>query len=71
MSDSETPWTVACQAPLSMGFPWQDTRVSFHLLLQGILVQGSNPHLLHWQAVSYHCATWEALNTYFKVLIRF
>ena len=24
MSDSETPWTVACQAPLSMGFPRQE-----------------------------------------------
>ena len=23
MSDSVTPWTVACQAPLSMGFPRQ------------------------------------------------
>ena len=24
MSDSGTPWTVACQAPLSMGFPRQE-----------------------------------------------
>ena len=24
MSDSATPWTVACQAPLSMGFPRQE-----------------------------------------------
>ena len=24
MSDSVTPWTVACQAPLSMGFPRQE-----------------------------------------------
>ena len=24
MSDSATPWTVACQAPLFMGFPRQD-----------------------------------------------
>ena len=24
MSDSATPWTVACQAPLSMGFPQQE-----------------------------------------------
>ena len=23
VSDSATPWTVACQAPLSMGFPRQ------------------------------------------------
>ena len=34
-----TPWTVAYQAPLSMGFP--------RLLLQGVfLTQGSNPRLL-------------------------
>ena len=24
MSDSATPWTVTCQAPLSMGFPKQE-----------------------------------------------
>ena len=24
MSDSATPWTVAHQAPLSMGFSWQE-----------------------------------------------
>ena len=24
MSNSATPWTVACQAPLSMGFPRQE-----------------------------------------------
>ena len=24
MSDSVTPWTVACQAPVSMGFPRQE-----------------------------------------------
>ena len=24
VSDSGTPWTVACQAPLSMGFPRQE-----------------------------------------------
>ena len=24
VSDSATPWTVACQAPLSMGFPRQE-----------------------------------------------
>ena len=29
-----TPWTVACQAPLSMGFHRQDTVVGCHFLLQ-------------------------------------
>ena len=24
VSDSETPWTIACQAPLSMGFSKQE-----------------------------------------------
>ena len=41
------PWTVACQALLSMGFPSKNTAVSCHFLLQGIfLIQGSNLHLL-------------------------
>ena len=35
--------------------------MSCHFLLQGIFpTQGSNPCLLHWQAILYHCATWEA-----------
>ena len=45
-----TPWTAACQAPLSMAFSSKNT------LLQGIiLTQGSNLHLwclLHWQVGS-------------------
>ena len=37
LSDSlRPPWTVACQAPLSMGFPRQHTGVGCHFLLQGI-----------------------------------
>ena len=36
-----TPWTVACQTPLSMGFSGTNTGVSCHFLLQGIfLTQG-------------------------------
>ena len=49
---------AAHQAPLSMGFPRQDTGVGCHFLLQGILLtQGLNLRLLHWQAYSlplYH-----------------
>ena len=49
-----TPWTVACQAPLSMGFPGQEHWSGCHFLLQGTFpTQGSNPCLLcllHWQA---------------------
>ena len=31
VSDSATPWTVPCQAPLSMGLSWQEywTRLPF------------------------------------------
>ena len=32
-----TPWTVACQASLSMGFPSQETGMGCHFLLQGNL----------------------------------
>ena len=45
----ETPWTVALQAPLSVGFSRQGywSRVC-HSLLQGIFLnQGLNPGLLH------------------------
>ena len=49
--------TVACQAPLSVGFfRGKNTGAGCHFLLQGIfLTQGSNPHLLgllHWQVDS-------------------
>ena len=61
VSDSAIPCTVACQGPLSVGFPSKNTGVGCHFLLQGIfLTQGSKPHLLHllhWQADSlllYH-----------------
>ena len=51
-----TPWTVGSQAPLSMGFPRQDTGVGCHSLLQGIFpTQGLNPRLLcllNWQVDS-------------------
>ena len=41
-----TPWTIARQAPLSMGFPGKNTGVNCHFLLQGIFqTQGSNLHL--------------------------
>ena len=49
----ETPWTLVHQAPLSMGFFWQEYRSGCHFLLQWIFaIQGSNSHLLgllHWQ----------------------
>ena len=49
MSNSfATPWAVACQAPLSMGFCRQD------------LTQGLNLGLLHYRQILYHWATREA-----------
>ena len=56
MSDSATPWTIAHQTPLSMGFSRQEhwsekkktTGVGCHSLLQGIFpTQELNPCLLH------------------------
>jgi len=48
-----TPWTVACQVPLSTGFLRQEHWSGFHFLLQSIFpTQGLNPYLLHRQAES-------------------
>ena len=48
-----TPWTVALQAPLSMGSSRQEYWMGCHALLQGIFLnQWSNLNLLHWQANS-------------------
>ena len=50
-----TLWTIARQAPLSMGSPGKNTGVSCHALLQGIfLTQGSNPSLLLARQILYH-----------------
>ena len=44
-----TPWIIARQAPLFMGFP-RHMGVDCHFLFQGIvLTQGLNPSLLQWQ----------------------
>ena len=37
VSDSVTPWTIAHQVPLWMGFPGKNNGVGFHFLLQGIV----------------------------------
>ena len=43
-----TPWSVGLQAPLSKGFPRQNTGVGCHFLFQRVfLTQGLNPRLLH------------------------
>ena len=49
-----TPWTVACQAPLSLGFSRKNTGVGCHFLLQRIfLTQGWKPGLLHCRQFFY------------------
>ena len=51
-----TPWTVALQVPLSMGFPRQEYWSEFPFLTPGDLsdpgIQPRILHLLHWQADS-------------------
>ena len=61
-SDSATPWTVAPQAPLSMGFPRQEYWSGLPSSRGIFPTQGSNLHLLylpHWQAGSLPlCHLW-------------
>ena len=56
------PWTVAWQAPLSMGFPMdKNTGMDCHSLLQGIFsTQRWNSRLLHSRQILYRWATREA-----------
>ena len=67
------PWTVACQAPLSMGFSGQNTGKGCHFLFQGIFpTQGSNPSLCVsciGKQILYPCTTWEALTWMHQVLV--
>ena len=61
MSDSETPWTVAHPAPLSMGFPRQEYWSGLPFPTPGIFAtEGLNLGLLHWQADITVWATREA-----------
>ena len=60
-----TLWTIAHQAPLSMGFTGKNTGVGCHFLLQGIFpAQRSNHNscvscIDRW--ILYHPTTWQAL----------
>ena len=63
-----TPWTVACQASLSMGFSRQEYWSGLPFPSPGIFpTQGSNPGLLHSRQILYwlklpakplHCNHW-------------
>ena len=56
---SLTPWTVAHQAPLSMGFSRQEYWSRLPFPPPGDLLDpGIQPNLMHWQ-VNYHCTTWK------------
>ena len=53
VSDSATPWALAHQVPISMGFSRQAYWSSYSLL-QGIFpTKGSNPSLLHGRQILY------------------
>ena len=64
-----TPWTIARQAPLSMGFSRQEHWSGCHFLLQGVfLTQGSNPGLLHCRQTLSPLSHQGSLNSIFKVV---
>ena len=59
-----TPWTAACQAPLSMGFPRQEYGSGLPFPPPRVfLTQGLNlclPRLLLCRWIFYHWVTWKA-----------
>ena len=60
-----TPWTVACQVPLSMAFARQEYWSGLLLPHPGDLpTQESNPCLLLGRWILYHWAAWEAHRKY-------
>ena len=62
-----TPWTVAYQAPPSMGFSRQGYWSGFHFLLQGIfLTQGSNPGLPRCRQMLYPLSHQGSLDSILK-----
>ena len=55
-----TPWTIACQAPLSIGFPRQEYWSGLPCPPPvDLLTQGLNPCLLLGRQILYHWAIWE------------
>ena len=58
-----TPWAIACQVPLSVGFSqarmleW----IGISFIQRTFLTQGLNLDLLHCRQILYHRATKEAL----------
>ena len=57
------PWTIACQAPLFIGFSRQEYWNSLHFLLQRIFpTQASILGLLHCRQILYQLSHKESLN---------
>ena len=58
-------WTVACQAPLSMGFS-KNTEAGYHVLLQGSSQSRDRIYVSCISCIGrqilYHCPTWKAQN---------
>ena len=62
VSNSGTLWTIARQAPQSMGILQARKQVGCHVLLQGIFpTQALNPALLHCRWILYHLSPGERL----------
>ena len=54
-SSFATPWTVVCQAPLSMEFSRQEYQSELPFPSPGdLLTQGLNPYLLRCRRILYH-----------------
>ena len=53
-----TPWSVVCQAPLSIGFSRQEYWSGLPWIFP---TQGLNSSLLLGRWIFYHCTTWKAL----------
>ena len=55
VSDSVTPWTVACQAPCPWDSPGKNAGVGCHALLQGPFpIQGLIPGVPRCKRILYH-----------------
>ena len=60
MSNSATPWTIALQAPLPMGFPGKNTGVDYPVLIQGIFLTLMSPAVSALQGDSLLLSHWES-----------
>ena len=63
---SVTLWTIACQAPLSMGFSRQEYWSGLPLIVP---TQGSNLGLLHYRQILYHLSHQGSLNSHQKLVV--